>query len=172
MAVNWPTPASSTFRLEKLFWTCSLHMLHSFNRKKHPALNKSRWEESIDTLTLWTAITATLRYRAEKIGCPDLESLCCAPLTPVGPCRGHGIKIFFPLKIPPGMQLCMVKYICALKSLTFSWFNSNNDSVLCALARFLQSSVQLYIVHWLAMCILVVTLLIQHVWSNLQYHYL
>lgn len=159
MTVNWPTPASSTFRLEKLFWTCSLHMLHSFNRKKHLALNKSRWEESIDTLTLWTAISLPpCEIELKKLG---VWNRYVVPHLPqVGPCRGHGIKIFFPLKISPGMQLCMVKYTCALKSLTFPWFSSNNDAVLCALARFLQNSVQLHIAHWLAMCILVVTLLI------------
>ena len=41
--------------------------LYSFNRK-HPALNRPRREEAIDTLTVWIAIAATLRYRAEKSG--------------------------------------------------------------------------------------------------------
>ena len=40
--------------------------LHSFNRK-HPALNRPRREEAIDTLTVWIGSAATLRYRAERL---------------------------------------------------------------------------------------------------------
>ena len=71
-------------------------------------------------------------------------------LPQVGPNRGpvrELVSRFFPrggdfvpppyfVKIPPGMQLCVVKYTCTLKSLTFPRFSSNNDAVLCVFHRF------------------------------------
>ena len=53
--------------MQKSILVRNSNKLCSFNRK-HPVLNRPRWEEAIDTLTIWVAIAATLWYRAEKSG--------------------------------------------------------------------------------------------------------